>query len=305
MAEGTPRDVKTILVATGLTIESVGGVHAARVLAKALGASLHAVFAYGPVSEQAEKAVPGLSAAHDRQVSDELQKFAAAHGLEGAPLHAVRGSPSREVVRLAKEVGADLIVVGRYGKGGLKVGALGTAADRIVRESPVSVLVVPPEFRGEYTRIGAATDFSEGSDLALRRAWGLCRSPGAAELAVLHAFEVPPGHHMISSYEDAVKRLTGVFGQLATEQVERVLGKGARTRVLCREGDTAKGVAAMASEARLDLLVIGAYSRSMAASALLGYTSERIIRNAPCSVWAEKSPALVQGVIGALREWVR
>lgn len=305
MLADRPRDIKTILVATGLTIESVGGVLVARGLAHSLGASLHAAFAFEPVNEHAERAVPGLIEAHDRQAREEFAKFAASNGLGSATAHVRRGPPAQEVLRVAHEVGADLIVVGRYGKGGLKIGRLGSIADRILRHAPVSVLVVPPEFRGEFRRLGVATDFSEGSDLALRRAAGLAGKLGIDEVSLLHTFEVPPGHHMIASWEDTCSRLRAVCEQLAQEQARRVLDGGLRTRVLVAEGAPAVGVPQLAKETGLDLVVLSTHSRTRAASALLGHSSERIIRHAACSIWAEKSPGLMQNVLAALRELFR
>lgn len=308
MSDEQPREIRIILAAIGRTIESVGAVRGAQALAGAMNAPLHAVHAFEPVGEHAERAVPGLAGAHDAQVRAEVEAFAAGHGLGAPTLHVERGSPASRVLRVAHRIGADVIVAGRYGKGGLKVGRLGSVADRIVRDSPVSVLVVPPESDGRVRRIGVATDFSEGSDLALRRAAALCAALGVPELAVLHCFEVPPGHHMIASWEDACRRLNAVGEQLASEQVARVLGPGAggvRTRIKVAEGAPAVGVPQLAAEEKLDLLVVGAYARTRAATALLGHTSERIIRHAGCAVWAEKSPALVQGVLDAMRELLR
>lgn len=306
MLADRPREIKTILVATGLTIESVGGVLVAQDLARRLGASLHAVFAFEPVNEHVERAVPGLIDAHDRQAREEFEKFAASNGLGWATAHVRRGTPAEEVLRVAHQVGADLIVVGRYGKGGLKVGRLGSVADRILRYAPVSVLVVTPEFRGEFRRLGVATDFSDGSDLALRRAAWLAAKLGIDEVTLLHLFEVPPGHHMIASWEDTCRRLQAVFEQLADDQARRVLGEGPpRVRARVAEGSPHTGVPRLAHEDGLDLVVLSTHSRTRAASALLGHTSERIIRHASCSIWAEKSPGLMQNVLAALRELFR
>lgn len=305
MSDERPREIKTILVAAGLTIESAGVVKAAQALASVMHAGLHAVHAFEPVSEHAERAVPGLVAAHDAQVKREFDVFAAGQGLGSATLHVERGTPPTRVLRVAQRVGADAIVAGRFGKGGPKAGRLGSVADRIVRDSPVSVLLVPPESSGVYRRLGVATDFSEGSDLALRRAAGLCAALGVAELTVLHCFEIPPGHHMIASWEDACRRLKAVGEQLAAEQVARVLGSGAgglRIRIKVAEGAPSVGVPQLAAEEGIDLLIVAAYARTRAATALLGHTSERILRHAGCPVWVEKSPALAQGVLDAMRE---
>jgi nucleotide-binding universal stress UspA family protein len=47
------------------------------------------------------------------------------------------------IVRVAKEVGADLVVAGTHGRHGLAHAYYGSVAEKLVQESPVPVLVVP------------------------------------------------------------------------------------------------------------------------------------------------------------------
>ena len=47
--------------------------------------------------------------------------------------------------RVLVRYGADLVVVGTRGRTGMKAVLLGTVAERIVRESPCSVLAVKPD----------------------------------------------------------------------------------------------------------------------------------------------------------------
>ncbi|WP_142856259.1 universal stress protein [Salinigranum halophilum] len=59
-------------------------------------------------------------------------------------VRAVRvGTPHREIADYADEVGADLVVVGTHGRRGLSRALLGSVAARLLRQSPVPVLVVP------------------------------------------------------------------------------------------------------------------------------------------------------------------
>lgn len=54
----------------------------------------------------------------------------------------VRGTPSKEIVRTADDVGADLVVMGTHGRGGIGRLLLGSVAERVVRSSQVPVLTV-------------------------------------------------------------------------------------------------------------------------------------------------------------------
>lgn len=54
----------------------------------------------------------------------------------------VTGAPSREIVREAREEGADLVVIGTHGRTGLRHVFLGSVAENVVRLCPCPVLTV-------------------------------------------------------------------------------------------------------------------------------------------------------------------
>jgi nucleotide-binding universal stress UspA family protein len=54
----------------------------------------------------------------------------------------IGGSAADEIVRQAKKLRADLIVIGTHGRRGVKRLALGSDAEQVVRRSPVPVLLV-------------------------------------------------------------------------------------------------------------------------------------------------------------------
>lgn len=55
----------------------------------------------------------------------------------------LQGNPHVEIVRRAKESGAELIVMGTHGRSGFGHAVLGSVAERVVHRSPCPVLVVP------------------------------------------------------------------------------------------------------------------------------------------------------------------
>ena len=58
------------------------------------------------------------------------------------------GTPWQEILRACKEANADIIVMGTHGRQGLRHALLGSVAEKVLRLSPVPVLVV----RGQETR---------------------------------------------------------------------------------------------------------------------------------------------------------
>jgi nucleotide-binding universal stress UspA family protein len=54
----------------------------------------------------------------------------------------VEGNPSSEILRIAGENNADVIVMGSIGKTGLEKFLMGSVAERVVRSSKLPVLIV-------------------------------------------------------------------------------------------------------------------------------------------------------------------
>lgn len=53
-----------------------------------------------------------------------------------------QGPPGSEIVKAAKEWGADLIVIGSHGRHGITRALVGSVAEAVMREAPCPVLVV-------------------------------------------------------------------------------------------------------------------------------------------------------------------
>ena len=55
---------------------------------------------------------------------------------------AIRGTPFLEIIRLAKEQAADMIVLSTHGRSGLAHVLMGSVTEKVVRKAPCPVLVV-------------------------------------------------------------------------------------------------------------------------------------------------------------------
>lgn len=56
----------------------------------------------------------------------------------------LEGTPAEEILNYAKKNRADLIVISTHGSSGITRWAFGSVADRVMRHSPVPVLVIAP-----------------------------------------------------------------------------------------------------------------------------------------------------------------
>jgi len=73
-----------------------------------------------------------------------MEAFLAAHfqGLPGVETRIASGVPFREILREAREAGADLIVIGTHGRTGVEHVIFGSTAEKVVRMAPCPVLTV-------------------------------------------------------------------------------------------------------------------------------------------------------------------
>ncbi|MDY3551977.1 universal stress protein [Gemmata sp. JC717] len=100
-------------------------------LAEAHGATLAAVHVYAPGTGLTREQAKGLL----EQVRPANPKISVSHVL-------LEGDPAAEIARYAADAGIDLIVIGTHGRTGVERPVMGSVAERVMRESACSVLVV-------------------------------------------------------------------------------------------------------------------------------------------------------------------
>lgn len=82
-----------------------------------------------------------------RELLDEQVKKIEQSGVTIPQVHLLRGPPDREIVHLADEIGAGLIVIGSRGQGGVRRALMGSVSDSVVRHAHCPVLIVREEKR--------------------------------------------------------------------------------------------------------------------------------------------------------------
>ncbi|MGC9436028.1 MAG: universal stress protein [Methanomicrobiales archaeon] len=149
-------DISTILVAFDGSDQSERALRTALVIARALNARLHSVFVIkpgkgiprvGPLSVRFGGADGGIQAV-SRMYRDEglrMEKRIAdiARDVSVPVRTSTRiGDPREEILDLARTIGADLIVIGSRGRGGMAELLLGSVSSHVVKQSSISTLVV-------------------------------------------------------------------------------------------------------------------------------------------------------------------
>jgi nucleotide-binding universal stress UspA family protein len=121
-------------------------------LTKKYGATLHVVHVYQEAGDMAEFEISSnikmdwIRVAHlmGTEMEKKLQKTCEPISKEvgSCQPRMLRGKPSREIIRYAKEANIDLIVISSHGLSGLEHVLFGSTAEKIMRESPCHVLMI-------------------------------------------------------------------------------------------------------------------------------------------------------------------
>ena len=136
---------KSVLVAVDLTEHSDAVVRRGMDMARACGAtfSLLHVVEYVPVEPMGEALLPAVDIEEElvEGAQRRLEDLARRMGIEDTERRVEKGTIKAEVVRIAEETGADLIVLGSKERHGIAV-MLNLTEDTILHAAPCDVLAV-------------------------------------------------------------------------------------------------------------------------------------------------------------------
>jgi nucleotide-binding universal stress UspA family protein len=219
----------------------------------------------------------------------------------GAPGGGVRQEVVRDVaaapaiVRFAEEHDVDLIVMGTHGRRGVRRWLLGSVTEEVIRAAPCAVLAAraeaPPLSSGPVV---VPVDFSTSSRHALERGKAMADLLGVS-LRVVHVAHLAPypsfyGADVVSQYDLPPHFVAEAESQLH-RFVREALGDAAITEAPVMVGEPFRQIAEYAGQVRAGLLVMGRRGLSGLQQVLLGSTTERTLRVAPCPVRISRLPA--------------
>ena len=134
-----------VLVAVDLSEDSTKVAERAQAIAGKNGAELHLIHVIEPLSFAYGGDIPmdfsGIQDEIHQQATQQLQRFAEAHGIDESHQHIVLGRPEVEIYSMAEDLGADLIVVGSHGRYGLAL-LMGSTANGVLHGASCDVLAV-------------------------------------------------------------------------------------------------------------------------------------------------------------------
>jgi nucleotide-binding universal stress UspA family protein len=248
----------------------------AAAIANHFGATLTILTVDDPLLAEAAKYSQSLPTPAEA-TEHELRRFCAdvlttsSAGASKTVYRVVVGKPAQEILRVAKEVGAELIVMGSHGRSGARKLFFGSTTERVLRETTVPVLVTPDDkprvvSMTEMTRhirhVLAPVDLTGASPTQVVVAADLAAAL-AVPLIVAYVLEpifIPMSVRAAmpdSSGErraDAEVRLADLIESSA---------KGARTEAVILTGDPSEEIVKLAQVRNAGLIVMGLHSSGM------------------------------------------
>jgi nucleotide-binding universal stress UspA family protein len=263
------------------------------------GATLHLVSVvtpypvFLPADAEGEHA-PGWFAEEGVRVREYLaQAKARAEAMtEGVDVqvHAPRGHAAPTIVRMAGEVGAELVVMTAHGRGPFERAWIGSVADRVMRQAPCPVLLLTgEEVDLDASSILVAMDGSENAEVALAEAAKFARVwDGQLTLALVvpRARSVAVPYLDLSAESERIRMDREVEAQAYLERLAAPLrGEGLRADVVTtRDDDIVPGLMKLRERHRAGLVVVGTQGRGGVARLLMGSVATRVVHEAPVPV---------------------
>jgi len=281
---------RRILVATDFSDPAQKALDAAVALAERRQAELHLVHAVEvalPLFEPYAVVVPADWVGEARKLAqeklDDAHAQVTARGLRGTT-HLGDVPAAHAIAERARELEADLVVVGTHGHTGMKHLLLGSVAERTVEYAPCSVWTVKGDASVAPKTVVAGSDFSGAGTEAVATAAAWARDFGA-KLHLVHALQIPMP--LVAPYEVAIPEgvIEGARRE-AQRQLEGLAAGIAGVEVTTELATTPAHAALVDAAERLGagLIVTGSRGLTGLKHALLGSVAERTLRYARCGV---------------------
>jgi nucleotide-binding universal stress UspA family protein len=295
---------RAILVPTDFSAHSDHALRCAASIAHRFGATIHLLHVFTLTRIEGEcgpDALPDLASLlkQAERIADERLASDAGDNRGGVSVikSLTRAVNAYEaIVDYAARKSIDLVIIPAQGATGSSTRApIGSVAERVVRYSPCPVLVMSTAGRSlldsvtgsvVLDRVVIADNLSDGTKRALAQALGFL-APYRPEIHLVHAVptEVPPAFALAGldpPFNPLSREIQDKLRRVLESRAAEIVPQGWAVESRLLEGAPARVVPHYALEVGADMIVTAAETRIDAEERLLGGTTERIVRNAPC-----------------------
>ncbi|MGQ0736737.1 MAG: universal stress protein [Acidobacteriota bacterium] len=234
---------------------------------------------------------PASLSGRDRQhLEDSLRSLARddpALGAEDIWVLDESSNVPQAILRNAKALECDCLVIGTHGRSGFRRLVLGSVTEQVLQTAPCAVLTVPPSAAETppvplCTRIVCPIDFSDASLNALDCAVTIAKR-AKARLSVSHIVELPPeipdspALNLSRYREDRFAHASAAMAEaLAPYRSEPMVDE------LVLAGRAGPEILRLASEQQADLIVMGVQGRGSVDMLLFGSVTQHVLRQTTC-----------------------
>ena len=292
-----------VLLATDGSAEAERAARMAKMVSEKLDAELHVVHV-APVPDPTAWPETALydrdlllqtreqAESEGRPVLDRQMHYLESVGAETAVPHLLVGRPDAETVRLAEELGSELIVIGSRGIGPVRRAVMGSVSGSVLRHAHCPVLVVRGQAEEEETALGPivlAVDGSEEAQLATIAAAEISRGTGSEVhlVAVLPEPATMFGRHYYSTdvKKSLLEQVDADSRAFLDTQAEAVRSRGGSpAQVYLARGRPDAEIVELAEELGAGLIVLGNRGLGGVKRALMGSVSASVAHHAHCPV---------------------
>lgn len=206
------------------------------------------------------------------------------------------GNTTEEITRLASEHLADIVITATHGRSGLKRVFLGSVTERLMRTLPCPLLVIrgagdetvrDRHRKFPFKRILVGCDFSVDSLLAFDYSISMAQE-FESELHLVHVVE-PSGYKDLFKLpsEPAEKFKKDLYDMIQEKLKSMVPGDALNwitLKIQLLVGKPYEELVRYSQINDMDLIAMGTRGHGMVEDLLVGSTTDRVIRKAPCPV---------------------
>ncbi len=213
----------------------------------------------------------------------------------------IRGRPGTVIVDQAREMGADLIVVGHRGMGRWESVLLGSVSAEVVDHAPCPVLIARDDQLGPIVLADDGSSYARMSESVVMH-WPLFSGLPVTVLTVsedglVHTAAAPVLYADTLAAHEASSAAKLAARQAGCEAAaERLRDAGYEATAEVREGDAAHQIIASAREHDAGIIVVGTRGQTGVRRLALGSVARKVLLHATCSVLVVREGARLDGV---------
>lgn len=256
--------LEKLLVATDGSKFSEGAIRETINLAKTCSSKVYveSVVEFNPEFEALAPQLVEKAGKETREYLETVRAKLSKEGIDGEIIVHQGDEPFQYIVDEAAKKRVEMIIMGRYGRTGIKRLLMGSVTAKVIGHAPCKVLVVPKTAAVAYGKLLVATDGSKYGEAASLEAIGIAKLCGS-NLIVLSVATKENDLPAARKSVDKIKQIA----EKENLKVETLTLRGIPYDVIVKTAD----------KKNADIIVVGSHGRTGIERLLMGSVTERVI----------------------------